>query len=153
VKSDRTKFNTRRIVLVGAEQRQLARAMIDNMPIDPLRPLEIIAREQVSRRGQDANAAMWAGPLKDISEQAWVQGKQYTAEVWHEHFKREFLPDVFDEGLCLAGYRKWDYLPNGDRVMVGSTTQLTKHGFGCYMQAVEAFGAGLGVRFNVREES
>jgi hypothetical protein len=147
VKSDRPKFLTRKIVLIGESQKALARSMVENLPIDPVHPLEVIAREVVKSRSLDANAAMWAGPLRDIAEQAWVQGKQYTAEVWHEHFKREYLPEVFDDELCKAGYRKWDYLPNGLRVLVGSTTQLTVRGFALYLQSIEAFGAGMGVQF------
>lgn len=145
---DRPKFKTRLIILLGEQQRQIARAMVDNLPIDPAHPIEVMAREQQRARSIDANAAMWAGPLRDIAEQAWVQGRQYTAEVWHEHFKREYLPDEYDDDMCKAGYRKWDYLPNGERVLVGSTTQLTVRGFALYLQTVEAFGASLGVQFS-----
>jgi hypothetical protein len=148
MKIARPRFATRTIVIIGESQKALALAMIENLPIDPVRPLEVSAREVVKNRSLDANAAMWAGPLRDIAEQAWVQGRQYTAEVWHEHFKREYLPEEFEEDLCRAGYRKWDYLPNGERVLVGSTIKLTARGFALYLQSVEAFGAGMGVQFS-----
>lgn len=38
--------------------------------------------------------------------------------------------------------------PAGNRILVGSTTQLLKRGFALYLQQVEAFGAGLGVIFH-----
>ena len=152
MKPARPKFQTRKIVIVGESQKALARAMVENLPVDPIHPLEVIAREAVKSRSLDANAAMWAGPLRDIAEQAWVQGKQYSAEVWHEQFKREYLPEAleaFDDELCKEGYQKWADLPNGQRVLIGSTTMLTAKGFALYMQAIEAFGASLGVQFSV----
>jgi hypothetical protein len=148
MKIARPRFATRTIVIIGESQKAMARAMLENLPIDPVQPLEVIAREVAKTRSLDANAAMWAGPLRDIAGQAWVQGKQYSEEIWHENFKREYLPEVFDDDLCKTGYRKWDYLPNGERVLVGSTIKLTARGFALYLQSVEAFGAGMGVQFS-----
>jgi hypothetical protein len=152
MKYNRPKFLTRKFHLIGEAQRDLALACLRSVPIDVAFPIEVIFRELMKVRSLDANAAYWAGPLRDISEQAWVQGKQYSAEVWHEQFKREYLPDEPSEELCKAHYRKWDYLPAGDRVLVGSTTQLTVKGFALFMQSVEAFGASLGVQFSARVE-
>jgi len=39
------------------------------------------------------HAAMWAGLYKDLAEQAWMDGKQYSQEVWHEYCKQQFLPE------------------------------------------------------------
>ena len=151
----RSKFETRVIRVIGEQQKALAKAMIDHLPIDANRPVEIVAREPVRVRGLDANARMWVGPLKDIAEQAWFEGRQYSAEVLHEYFKKEYLPE---DTLPLheleelvkdpATWRKWEIDPSGDRVCVGSTTQLTKKGFSQYLTQIEAFGAGLGVQFS-----
>lgn len=145
------KFATRRIILIGESQRELAIALLQNVPLG----LEVLVREPVKVRGLDANALMWAGPLKDISAQAWVQGRQYSDVVWHENFKREYLPEADDPDLGELvkdpfTWRKWDWTPAGDRVLVGSTTDLTKKGFSRHLTQVEAFGAGLGVQFGVR---
>lgn len=144
----RQPFTTRKIRLVGEQQRETAIAMLRSLPIDPVKPLELVAREEIKARKLDQNAAMWAGPLRDIAEQAYVNGRTYSSEVWHEHFKSEYLPEEFDPELCKEGYRKWDYTPAGNRILVGSTTQLTVKGFALYLQQVEAFGASLGVQFH-----
>ena len=144
----RSKFPTRKIRLVGEQQRETAIALIRSMPLDPAHPLEIVAREEVKARKPDQNSAMWAGPLADIAEQAYVNGRTYTAEVWHQHFKAEFLPEEFDPELTKDGYQKWDWTPAGERVLIGSTTQLTVKGFAQYLEQVIAFGASLGVAFH-----
>jgi hypothetical protein len=145
---NREKFTTRTILLRADQQRDIATALINNLPLDASDPLEIVVREQVKARKPDQNSLMWSGPLRDIAEQAYAAGRTYSAEIWHEHFKREYLPEEFDPELCKEGYRKWDYTPGGERVMVGSTTQLTVRGFALYLQQVEAFGANLGVQYH-----
>lgn len=144
----REPYPTKAILLRTEQQRDLAVNALRNAPLDDANPLQFMLREKPKVRGMDANARMWVGPLADISEQGYVGGRTYSAEVWHEQFKREFLPEEFDPALCMDGYRKWDYTPNGDRVLIGSTTKLTKAGFAQYMTQVEAFGAELGVRFS-----
>lgn len=146
----RPKFQTRQLFLRSDQQRGILMALIPNLPLDDQNPLEVVIREPVKARGMDQNALMWVGPLADIAEQAWVGGRQYSAEVWHEAFKRDYLPEEFDPELTKEGYRKWDYMPNGERVLVGSTTQLTKRGFSQYLTQIEAFGSGLGVQFGAR---
>lgn len=146
----RQKFSTRTIRLIGPQQAHIAVALIPNLPIDSENPLEIVIREPVKVRGMTQNAKMWAGQLSDLSAQAWVNGRQYSAEVWHEYAKKEFLPDEDHpeiSDLAKDDYRKWDLDPSGNRILVGSTTQLTKKGFARYLQQLEAFGAGLGVHF------
>lgn len=144
----REKFPTKTVYLRTDVQRKTLHAIVDSLPLDAEKPLECIFREEQKRRRLDQNAAMWAGPLRDIAEQAYIQGRTYSAEIWHEHFKEQFLPEDFDAELCKEGYRKWDFTPAGKRVLIGSTTQLTIKGFALYLQQVEAFGANLGVQFS-----
>lgn len=147
----RPEFKTRGLRLVSAEVRATAIAAVSNAPIDPERPIELVLREEKKARKPDQNQAMWAGPLRDIAEQAWVDGRQFAAEVWHEFFKREYLPEDDDpelEILAADGYRKWAIDPSGSRVLIGSTTQLLVRGMARYMTQVEAYGAGLGVQFH-----
>ena len=144
----RPKYLTRSFALLSESERLHAEVVLSNAPLDPEVPLEMVIREKVKVRKLDQNALMWVGPLADIEEQGWIEGRQYSAPVWHEHFKREFLPEEFDAELCKEGYRKWDYLPNGERVLIGSTTDLLVKGFAAYLTQVEAFGASLGVKYH-----
>ncbi|PWE13454.1 recombination protein NinB [Alcaligenes faecalis] len=148
---NRDTFPTRRILLRTEMQRHAAHAMINSMPLDDSKPLEIIGREEAKARKLDQNALMWVGPLADIAQQAYHQGRTYSAEIWHELFKVMYLPEDDDPEINLLvkeGYRKWDYLPNGDRICVGSTTKLTVTGFSRYLEQVQAHGASMGVIFH-----
>ncbi|SEJ99831.1 NinB protein [Achromobacter sp. NFACC18-2] len=144
-------LNPQTYLLRGASQLAAVQTKLDNLPLDDENPLEVVIRERAKPRRMSQNALMWAGPLNDIAEQAWVNGKRFTAEAWHEHFKREFLPEQFDPDLCLEGYVKWQITPRGDRVLVGSTTGLTVKGMAQYLTQIEAAGAELGVEFRTRE--
>ena len=151
----RPTYQTRTIRLVGIAQRELLTALAQHLPIDTAHPIEVVIREEKKLRKADANALMWAGPLRDIAEQAWCDGRQYSAEVFHEYFKREFLPDDkstdFDDRHVKDGYKKWGITPVGDRVLIGSTTQLTVRGMSEYLSQVYSYGASLGVQFTDRK--
>ncbi|MEN6533982.1 MAG: recombination protein NinB [Bryobacteraceae bacterium] len=154
----RPKVETRQILLRAPQQAEHAKSLISNLPVDPEHPIEILIREQVKKRKLSTNAAMWAGPLRDIERDGWYQGSQYAAEVWHEHFKELFLPDEndpdFDPSHVVEGYRKWGYNPWKDtRALVGSTTQLTDSGMRLYLLKMEAEAATEhGVTFGARIE-
>lgn len=143
----REKYPTKTIVLIGSMQKDTARILLEQAPIDMHKPLELVIREQQKARKLDQNALMWVSQLADISAQAYVNGRTFSAEVWHEFFKREYLPEEYDHELCNEGYRKWDYAPDGERVLIGSTKELTIKGFAQYLTQIEAHGASLGVMF------
>lgn len=95
-------------------------------------PLRIDIAPERTKRSIQQNARYWA-ILKEISEQAWVNGRQYSPEIFHEYLKSELL------GV--------DELPNG-KTVGKSTQKLSVEEFGEYMTAVEAFAATeLGVQF------
>lgn len=143
----RPKFESRTFRLVHDEAANRAMSLIPNLPIDPVNPLVITVAEEEKPRTKDQNALMWANQLTDIANQAYLNGRQFSKDAWHYYFKLQYLPEEYDPELCLKGYRKWDYAPNGDRLLVGSTTQLKVKGFSEYLTQIEAFGAGLGVIF------
>ena len=128
---------------------QQAHTILAHAPLDPDKPLEFILREEQQQRKLDQNALMWVNQLADIAAQAYIEGRTYSAEVWHEHFKELYLPEEHEEGVTKEGYRKYDFTPGGKRVLVGSTTQLTVRGFALYLQQIELFGDSLGVMFSV----
>ncbi len=148
----RAPYQQRKFLLRTESARESSIAALRNAPLDTANPIEAVIREEVKARKPDQNALMWAGPLRDIEEQGYVNGRTYSADVWHEHFKREFLPEEFDPALCKDGYRKWDYTPKGERILVGSTKQLTVRGFALYLQEVEAYAqVELGVQLHVAD--
>ena len=86
------------------------------------------------KRTKAQNRRYWGnGVLKQIAEQATVNGKLYSADVWHEQFKRQFIG--------------FDGLPNGE-VIGRSSTTLTTTEFCEFSDQVEAYAASeLGVTF------
>lgn len=94
------------------------------------KPLAVEIGPEKRKRSVQANRYYW-DLLNQISEQAWVEGRQYASEVWHECAKRRFL------GLVD--------LPGGGH-MAQSTTDLSVPEFAEYVQKVEVWAASeLGV--------
>lgn len=147
-----TSFAKRTIYLREEAQRQTLLALVRNLPLDAAKPLQVTVEEFRPARKMSQQALLFAGPMTDIATQAFIGGKQYSVEVLHEFCKREFLPEEFDPELCKDGYLKWAEDPLGNRVLVGSTTQLTVKGYSQYLEAVFAFGANLGVQFHTKGE-
>lgn len=143
--NNRTKFVTRSILLVGDIQLKTAHALLNNLPIDTKKPLELVIREQVKQRGLDANGYYWLR-LGEIAEQAWVNGKQHTAKVWHEYAAEHIMPEQITtkDGVVRS---KWIDKPYGG-ITVISTTELERGCFAEYTSLVEVFGAELGVMFS-----
>lgn len=144
----RAQYKTRPFLLRNEQVRDTLIAAVRNMPIDPAKPLQALLREEVKARKLDQQALLFAGPMLDIAQQAWMNQRQYDVPVWHYYCKVQFLPEVYDEALCLEGYVKWEIAPNGERVLVGSTKQLTVRGYSQYLEQVFALGGSLGVEFS-----
>jgi hypothetical protein len=144
-KEPRPKFAERKFQLSGEDIRERAMALLQNLPIDTDRPLEVVFRERVDARRAEANAYYWLR-LGEIAKQAYFQGKKYPADVWHEYARRHLMPDevTLKNGTVRT---KWIEVPRGEPAIV-STTDLEKKCFSEYVQAVEAFGASLGVKFS-----
>lgn len=145
-------FQKRTIFLRSEIQRETLLALVRNLPLDEAKPLQVTVEEFRPARKLSQQAYLFAGPLKDISEQAWLDGKQYSVEVWFFYLKTQLLPEEFDPLLVKDDYIKWRYAPDGTRVLVGSTTQLTVKGFSEFTEAVTAFGASLGVTYTERAQ-
>lgn len=95
-------------------------------------PLAITVATHKSKRSLEQNRRLWA-LYGEIAASAWVDGKQFSAEAWHELLKGEIL-----------GYVD---LPFGRRMPM-STAGLDVEQFAQYMQRVEAFAVTqLGVEF------
>lgn len=116
------------------------------------RPLQVVVSEYKARRSAEQNSRMWAAITQQIAEQAWVNGRQYSEKVWHEHLKEQFLPaEDGPSKRVRKGYRKWADMPDGTLRLIGSTTQLTTYGMTEYQTAIEAYATQeLGVRLMER---
>lgn len=88
-------------------------------------PLAVTVTEAKSKRSGDQNKRYWA-LLQEIATNGWVEGKQFSADAWHEHMKRTFIG-------C-------EEVPKGGTVGI-STTTLSVGEFTDYMEKVQAYAA------------
>lgn len=107
--------------------------------LDRGEPLRLIVTSDEKKRNAEQNRFYWGVALRDISEQAWIDGKQYDKDTWHEYFARMF--GVSDEIT----------LPDGEIITRRkSTTQMTVGEFSTYVNQVQAWAANhLGVEFDL----
>jgi len=100
-------------------------------------PIRLIVTTEEAKRNTAQNARLWGYLYKTISQQAFVNGKQYDSDVWHEMFARKF-------GVCDELT-----LPDGEIITRRkSTTQMSVSEFGEYMENVQSYAAmNLGVVF------
>lgn len=141
-------YQPRTIILVSQQQRNMAKAVIDNAPDG----IEVVIHEKPIQRKKEQNGFAWAGMINDFVEQGWLCGRKFSRDAWHYHLKSEFLPETSEEGITLNGYKKWEESPNGKLILVGSTTKLTVKGFAQYITKCCAYGSSeLGIKFTTRE--
>lgn len=96
------------------------------------RPLSVCVSEYRAKRTTEQNKRYWA-ILNEIAENAWIDGNQFSAEVWAEFFKGQFIG--FEE------------TPDGRQIGL-STTYLSVEEFSVYMNKIEAYAVTeLGVIF------
>lgn len=85
------------------------------------KPLAVTVSEHKERRSRDQNKRYWA-LLTAIHEQAWIGGRQFDPEVWHEHMRESFAPK--------------EESPGGGLIAM-STARMDVEQFSAYMLAVE----------------
>lgn len=138
-------FATRRFILVGEAQRDAAIALLSNVPLG----LEVLIRTPVKARGLDQNGYYFMR-IGELAGQAWIDGKQFSKDAWHEYAKKNIMPEEITtkDGEVRS---KWEPTPDGDMSVI-STTRLERGCFADYTNAVEAFGASLGVMFSASRD-
>lgn len=101
------------------------------------KPLRVILTSSDRKRSTEANGYYWSFLLEQIADQAWVEGRQYSKDVWHEFFAQEYAEKIEFS------------LPDGSLMTRRkSTTEMKVSEFSDYLQKVEAYAATeLGVRF------
>ncbi|THF64336.1 RusA family crossover junction endodeoxyribonuclease [Pseudothauera rhizosphaerae] len=89
--------------------------------------LGVIVTEEERKRNAEQNRFYWGPVLTTIAEQAWVNGRRFDKDVWHEHYAR------------LFGVMEEIVLPSGEIVTRRkSTTQMTVGEFSEYLDRVQA---------------
>lgn len=101
------------------------------------KPLRVIITQDEKKRNNEQNKRLWGYLYKTISEQAWVSGRQFSKDVWHEHFARMF-------GVCEEMT-----LPDGEIITRRkSTTDMNIAEFAEFMNQIESYAVSeLGVCF------
>ena len=87
--------------------------------------LTVEIRDTKATRSTQANRRYWA-ILNQIASDAWIEGRQYSADVWHELVKRRFIG-------CID-------LPSG-QTMAESSANLNTAEFALFTEKVEVFAA------------
>lgn len=106
--------------------------------------VEIIVRLAEDQRSLRANRFYWGFVLKVIAAQAVIAGQRYTAEAWHELFKRQFLGYEIKKATVAGRRRKMVTRT------LRSTTQLSPRSFVKYLDQIVAFAAtDLGVEWRL----
>ncbi|WP_186211287.1 recombination protein NinB [Burkholderia gladioli] len=101
-------------------------------------PLRVIVTAEERQRNAAQNRLYWGAILRSIAEQAWVEGRQFNKDAWHEYFAR--LYGVSDELT----------LPDGEIILRRkSTSQMSVGEFSTYLNQIQAYAANtLGVEFD-----
>ena len=106
--------------------------------------MEIEVRLKEDDRTLQQNRFYWGPCLREISQQARIGGERYTAEAWHELFKRQFLGYEIKKSTVAGSKRK-----KVTRTLKG-TKGLKVRPMSVFLDKVQAFAAGeLGVHFSV----
>lgn len=105
--------------------------------------VRILAEEAEDTRSLQQNAFYWAVLLKEIAEQASIDGKRWTAEAWHEFGKRTFLGYEIKR-IVIAGRKR-----KAVSRQLRSTTKQSVKRMSKYLDELMAFAVtDLGVRFS-----
>lgn len=95
---------------------------------------KLVLTIKLQKRSSKQNRRYWGGGvLAQIAAQAVVNGRLFSAEIWHEQFKRQFIGVI--------------ELPNG-QVQGMSSTELDTAEFCEFSDQIEAYAqTDLGVHF------
>lgn len=141
---------SRIFVLRGEDQKRLLYAFLKNNAdamAEQGQPLEVLVRVWKPRATDAQRAIIWV-INQQIAEQAWVRGRLYEADIWHEQAKRELLPDETRKGVP-----KWKFLPNGERELNMSTEHLDREEKTAYIDALLAYAGSLGVTIEIEDRT
>lgn len=89
------------------------------------------------KRTKEQNKFYWKARMEYLQDNAWVSGRTFSKEAWHEHLAEKFAP------------RKEIELPSGELKTVRlSTSDMKVKEFQAYMTQIEVYAATeLGIEF------
>jgi hypothetical protein len=90
------------------------------------KPLGVLVAEHKAKRTGPQNRFYWGTALRSIAENAWVDGKQYSENAWHEYLAGKFI-----------GYED---MPGGGQTPI-STASLSVDEFSVYLERVMQYAA------------
>lgn len=125
---------------LNAFLKQNAKAMAEQD-----KPLEVRVTVWKPKASDSQRALIWI-INEQIAQQAWVRGQQFSAETWHEHCKRELLPEE-----TASGIKKWRITPTGERELNMSTEHLNREEKTAYISALLALAAEHGVEVHIED--
>ncbi len=88
---------------------------------DAGKPLAITVAEHKAKRSGEQNRLYWS-LLNRIAEDAWIDGKKFSADAWHEFMRQRHIG--------------FEDLPGGGRIGI-STTTLSVAEFSEYLEKVQ----------------
>jgi hypothetical protein len=134
----RTREQAHQVSLIGYAHAQ---AILANG-----KPVRVMVQEHEEDRTLQANRYYWGPCLKEIAEQASLNGQRYVGEAWHEFFRRQYLGYEIRK-TYVAGKKKPVIVRR-----LKSTRDLKVRAFSVYLEQIQAFAStDLGVRFSVRD--
>lgn len=113
---------------------------------DQGQPLEVKVTVWKPQASDAQRSLIWV-INEQIAQQAWVRGRKFDAETWHEHAKRELLPEKNARGI-----EKWRVLANGERCLHMSTESLNREEKAEYIDKLLAFAGSLGVTVEIESQ-
>lgn len=101
------------------------------------KPLRVVITAEDRKRTLEQNAHYWGHVLTTIAETVWIDGKQFSTDVWHEQLAEMFCPRIEIT------------LPNGKLfTRRKSTSEMGVGEFSEYVQKVQVYAASeLGAEF------
>lgn len=145
-KMKREKYPTRKVRLIGANQKENAMQVLRNAPLDHEKPLEVIIREEKCKRTLEQSAKFHAMCGDVANQKQWV-GKKLSLDQWKV---------LFVSGHTVATNGSSEIVPGIEGEFVNireSTANMTLSRLSSLIEYVYAWGSENGIMWGTKEVS
>ena len=147
----RQKFDERVVYCRTLENVEYAKELLDHVPLDTDKPIQMVLREIPRTRSIPLNSYFHMR-CSEVAEQVWVgePPRQFAMEAWKEYFGRNVMPEIVElaDGTLVS---KWVESPDGNMSII-STARLSHECLCDYTTMVEAHASYMyGVRFSEKK--